>query len=80
VINIEEKIPVRNVLRYQTGLEKLNDMRDINSAWENIKDNIKASAKEKGCGTTQSGHIPRTVLAPRNPSLQNPGGFPGMAT
>ena len=28
------------------GLENLNDGEDINRAWENIKENIKTSAKE----------------------------------
>jgi len=28
------------------GLENLNDGKDINRAWENIKENIKTSAKE----------------------------------
>jgi hypothetical protein len=36
-------------LRYQTDLQLLDnliDYKDINKAWENIKENIKASAKE----------------------------------
>ena len=28
------------------ALENLNDSKDINRAWENIKENIKTSAKE----------------------------------
>ena len=28
------------------GLENLNDSKDINRVWENIKENIKISAKE----------------------------------
>ena len=28
------------------ALENLNDSEDINGAWENIKENIKTSAKE----------------------------------
>jgi hypothetical protein len=37
-------------LRYKTGwfagLENLSDIVDINMAWENIKENIKVSAKD----------------------------------
>jgi hypothetical protein len=31
------------------ALENLNDSQDINRTWENIKENIKISAKEKVC-------------------------------
>jgi hypothetical protein len=33
-------------LRSQTALENLNDSKDIKGAWENIKENIKISAKD----------------------------------
>ena len=37
-------------LRSQTGLlttlENLNDSEDINRSWENIKENVKSSAKD----------------------------------
>ena len=33
-------------MRLQTGLQNLSDDEDINRAWENIKENIKTSAKE----------------------------------
>ena len=31
------------------ALENLNDSKDINMAWENIKENIRMSAKESVC-------------------------------
>jgi len=33
-------------LRLQTALENLNDDEDVDRTWENIKENIKTSAKE----------------------------------
>jgi len=33
-------------LRLQTGMQLWGDGEDINRAWENIKENIKTSAKE----------------------------------
>jgi len=33
-------------LRLQTGLQLWSDDEEINRAWENIKENIKTSAKE----------------------------------
>jgi hypothetical protein len=32
--------------RFTEALENLNDSEDVNRAWENIKENIKISAKE----------------------------------
>jgi len=34
------------IMKRLAALEKLSDSEDINSVWENIKDNIKTSAKE----------------------------------
>ena len=48
--NISE-LEFRKLYQTQTSkrfatLEKLNDSEDINSAWENIKENIKTTAKK----------------------------------
>jgi len=34
------------IMKRLAALENLSDSEDINSVWENIKENIKASAKE----------------------------------
>ena len=37
------------ITKWFAPLENLNDSEDMNRAWENIKENIKMSAKESLC-------------------------------
>jgi hypothetical protein len=44
-LNIGKKYQIKISNRF-TSLENLNDSKDINRAWKNIKENIKSSAKD----------------------------------
>ena len=56
-LEVKEKYQIGISNRF-ADLENLNDNQDVNRVWENIKENIKTSAKERLCLQEWKQHKP----------------------